>query len=68
MLALFSRHQVKLLLYNDQAVSPITTQIRSAAQAAGIPVIGVSETLPSGMSFQQWQLSQAQALERALSG
>jgi zinc/manganese transport system substrate-binding protein len=68
MLALFSRHQVKVLLYNNQAVSPITTQIRSAAQAAGIPVIGVSETLPSGMRFQQWQLSQARALERALSG
>ncbi|MDX6546084.1 MAG: zinc/manganese transport system substrate-binding protein, partial [Gaiellales bacterium] len=66
MLALFSRHRVKVLLYNSQAVSPITTQIKSAAQAAGIPVVGVSETLPSGLSFQGWQLAQAQALQRAL--
>jgi zinc/manganese transport system substrate-binding protein len=66
MLALFSKHQVKVLLYNSQAVSPITTQVKSAAQAAGIPVVGVSETIPSGMSFQRWQLSQAQALQRAL--
>jgi zinc/manganese transport system substrate-binding protein len=66
MLTLFSKHQVKVLLYNSQAVSPITTQVKSAAQAAGIPVVGVSETIPSGMSFQRWQLSQAQALQRAL--
>jgi zinc/manganese transport system substrate-binding protein len=66
MLALFSRHRVKVLLYNSQAVSPITTQIKSAAQAAGIPIVGVSETLPPGKSFQQWQISQAQALQRAL--
>jgi zinc/manganese transport system substrate-binding protein len=66
MLALFSKHQVKVLLYNSQAVSPITGQIKSAARAAGIPIVGVSETLPPGMTFQQWQLAQAQALQRAL--
>ena len=66
MLALFSQHQVKVLLYNNQTVSPITSQIKSAAQAAGIPIIGVSETLPPGKTFQQWQLGQAQALQRAL--
>jgi zinc/manganese transport system substrate-binding protein len=66
MLALFSDHRVRVLLYNSQAVSPITTQIKSAAQAAGIPVVGVSETLPSGLSFQRWQLAQAQQLQRAL--
>jgi zinc/manganese transport system substrate-binding protein len=66
MLALFANHQVKVLLYNSQAVSPITAQIKSAARAAGIPIVGVSETLPAGMTFQQWQLAQARALQRAL--
>lgn len=66
MLALFSQHQVKVLLYNNQTVSPITTQIKSAARAAGVPIVGVSETLPPGKTFQEWQLSQAQALQRAL--
>jgi zinc/manganese transport system substrate-binding protein len=66
MTALFSEHRVKVLLYNDQTVSPITTRIRSAARAAGIPVIGVSETMPPAESFQAWQLAQARALAGAL--
>ncbi len=66
MTALFTGHRVRVLLYNDQTVSPITTRIRTAAQTAGIPVVGVSETLPPGLTFQAWQLDQARALERAL--
>jgi zinc/manganese transport system substrate-binding protein len=68
MLALMSRRLVRVLLYNDQAVSPITTRVRTAARAAGIPVIGVSETLPAGRTFQSWQLGQARALGAALAG
>jgi zinc/manganese transport system substrate-binding protein len=66
MLGLLAQHRIRVLLYNRQTASPITTRIRSAAQAAGVPVVGVSETLPPGMSFQEWQLSQAEALQRAL--
>ena len=66
MTGLMSDHKVKVLLYNSQAVSPITARIRSAAQKAGIPVVGVSETLPPGKTFQSWQLGQAKALYRAL--
>jgi zinc/manganese transport system substrate-binding protein len=68
MMQLFSAHQVRVLLYNDQTVSPITIRVRTAARAAGIPVVGVSETLPPHRSFQTWQLGQAKALEAALSG
>jgi zinc/manganese transport system substrate-binding protein len=55
-----------VLLYNSQAVSPITTRLRSAAAAAGIPIVPVTETLPAGVTFQQWQLRQARALAAAL--
>ncbi len=68
MTALLAGRRVRVLLYNSQTVSPITTRIRSAAQAAGIPVIGVSETMPPAQTFQTWQLAQARALERALRG
>ena len=64
--ALMQRHRVRALLYNSQAVSPMTKRIRSAAVAAGIPVIAVTETLPQGLTFQQWQLAQAQELDKAL--
>jgi len=66
MTALLSQHRVSVLLYNAQAVSPLTTKMRRLAQAAGIPVVGVSETMPQQMTFQHWQLSQARALAAAL--
>jgi zinc/manganese transport system substrate-binding protein len=63
---LVSGHRIRALLYNSQAVSPITTRLRVAAQTAGIPVVPVTETLPSGVNFQRWQLDQARALATAL--
>ena len=66
MTALATGHKIRALLYNTQAISPITTRIRNAAKAAGIPIVGVTETLPGGRTFQAWQLAQAQALHRAL--
>jgi zinc/manganese transport system substrate-binding protein len=64
--ALVAQRRIRVLLYNAQAVSPITAQLRAAAQKAGIPVVPVSETLPPHLTFQQWQLSQARALAAAL--
>ena len=66
MTALLASHRVRALLVNTQAVSPITSRVRSAAAAAGVPVVGVTETLPEGETFQAWQLRQARALARAL--
>jgi zinc/manganese transport system substrate-binding protein len=63
---LMTQHRVRVLLYNNQAVSPITKRVREAAAKAGIPVVGVSETLPPHLTFQQWQLAQVKALYRAL--
>jgi zinc/manganese transport system substrate-binding protein len=64
-----STHQVKVLLYNSQVVDSQTTQIKQLAVAAGIPIVGVSETLPPTYStFQAWQLHQDQELLRALGG
>jgi zinc/manganese transport system substrate-binding protein len=64
--ALVAQHRIRALLYNRQAVSPITARLRAAAQSAGIPVVPVSETLPANLTFQQWQLAQARAIAAAL--
>ena len=64
--SLISKHRIRALLYNAQAVSPITARLRTAARSAGIPVVPVRETLPAGTSFQRWQLDQARALAAAL--
>jgi len=66
---LMTSHGVKVLLYNAQTVSPVTQHVRDLATANGIPVIGVTETLPAGeSSYQSWQLDQVDALQGALSG
>lgn len=65
---LLTGHKVKLLLYNSQATSPVTESVESQAGQSGIPVVGVSETMPSGKSFVDWQLGQLDAIEAALGG
>jgi zinc/manganese transport system substrate-binding protein len=65
--ALVTGRKIKVLLYNSQTVTPITERVRTAAIRAGIPVVGVTETLPPHLTFQQWQLAQTRALFRALS-
>lgn len=64
--ALIAQHRIRVLLYNSQAVSPITARLRDAARKAGIPVVPVTETLPPQLTFQRWQLGQARALATAL--
>lgn len=64
---LISGHQIKVLIYNSQATSPVSLHIRELATKAGIPVIGVSETLPkSEKNYQSWQLDQVSQLRQAL--
>jgi zinc/manganese transport system substrate-binding protein len=64
---LLDDHDINVLLYNVQTVTPVTTQIRSLARQHHIPVVGVSETMPAGVAtYQQWQESQLTALLHAL--
>ena len=60
------RRAVRALFYNDQTGDKLTQRMRVLARAAGIPVIGVSETEPEGKNYQEWMLSQLDALDQAL--
>ena len=60
------RH-IKVLVYNTQTTTAVTTNVKSLAASRGIPSVGVSETVqPPGLAFQDWQLGQLQRLESAL--
>lgn len=59
--------QVDLLFYNDQTTSPVTEQVRAAAEAAGVPVVPVSEILPDGTDYVSWMRGNIDAVEKALS-
>ena len=67
MRALLTNHDINVLLYNAQTVTPVTTQMRALAKQHGIPMVGVSETMPASAStYQQWQQAQLRALLHAL--
>jgi zinc/manganese transport system substrate-binding protein len=64
---LLSGKQVKVLLFNSQVISPLTTQIRDLAVANGIPVVGVTETMPPQYrTYVEWQLAEMDELGQAL--
>jgi len=65
---LLTGHRVKVLIYNSQAVTPLTTSIRQLALTNGVPVVGVSETEPAGQDYQHWQLAQLAAVAAAIGG
>lgn len=61
-------HKVKVMLYNAQASEPAVQRLVQMAKDEKIPVVGVSETEPPGVTYQQWMTSQLDALDKALSG
>ncbi|HKW70473.1 MAG TPA: zinc ABC transporter substrate-binding protein [Candidatus Dormibacteraeota bacterium] len=62
-----SGNKIKVLVYNVQTTTAVTTNLKSLAAANRIPSVGVSETLlPENLSFQDWQLKQLKDLEAAL--
>ncbi len=65
-LALFTSGAVVLLAYNDQTASPETERVSAAAEAAGIPVVKFTETLPDGQTYLSWMTSNIAALAAAL--
>ena len=60
------QRKIRVLIYNDQTVSPITTKVQSDAMAANIPVGGVTETMPPGETYQSWMLRELDELRMAL--
>lgn len=66
-IALMGSGTVKVLAYNDQTEGPQTLEIKKAAEAAKVPVVNFSETLPQGQTYLQWMSSNAANLSTALS-
>jgi zinc/manganese transport system substrate-binding protein len=63
----FTQHKVKVFCYNQQVTSALTGSIRQTALKAGIPVVGVYETMPTpGYTFQSWMLAEVQAIQKAV--
>ena len=61
--------QVKVLLFNLQTITPLTTSIKQMAADKNIPIVGMTETVsPPDAKFQDWMGAQVAALQNALAG
>ncbi len=64
---LFTGHKVKVFVYNEQVTDSLTDTFITAAKTAGIPVVGVYETMPlPGYTYQSWMLAEVESLRRAV--
>lgn len=63
---LVSAKSVKFLAYNEQTEGPQTESLKNAAQAAGVPVVDFSETLPAGQDYLGWMKQNAENIANAL--
>lgn len=59
---------VKVLLYNSQTTEALAERMQSIAKEARVPVVAITETRPPQQSYQEWMVSQLDALDRALGG
>lgn len=58
---------VRVLVYNEQTVTPLTQSIKALAAQNQIPIIGVTETIqPPNVAFQTWMGSEIIDLQNAL--
>lgn len=65
-LDLIESGEVRLLAYNEQTASPETERVRSAAEAAGIPVVSFTETLPDAQDYVSWMRANLEAVAAVL--
>jgi zinc/manganese transport system substrate-binding protein len=63
---LLKTKKVKILFYNGQASDPVASRMQSVAKSAGVPIVGVTETEPAGMTYVPWMLAQLDAVDQAL--
>jgi len=60
--------RVRVMFYNKQASNKIVLHLVELARTAKVPVVGVTETAPPGLSFQDWMLGQLNDTDKALAG
>jgi zinc/manganese transport system substrate-binding protein len=60
--------KVKVLIYNAQVSGKLPQRLLDIAKAAKVPMVGVTETQPAKVAFQDWMLRELDALDKALTG
>lgn len=59
-------HSIQFFVDNKQVSSNTVTNMTKLAKQNNIPVLKVTETIPNGMTYKEWMLSQYTQLEKLL--
>ena len=60
--------EAKILFYNKQVTDKTTARLLDIAKAHKVIVVGVTETMPKGMTIQSWFAGQLDEIKHDLSG
>jgi zinc/manganese transport system substrate-binding protein len=63
---LVTEGRVAVLVHNPQTETPVVADLVGKAHAAALPVVDMTETLPTGQDYPTWMGNQIQALSDAL--
>ncbi|MBE0008609.1 MULTISPECIES: metal ABC transporter solute-binding protein, Zn/Mn family [unclassified Arthrobacter] len=66
MMNLMEDESLAFLAYNEQTESPQTQTVRDAADAAGVPIVNFTETVPDGEDFLSWMTANVDGIESIL--
>jgi zinc/manganese transport system substrate-binding protein len=61
-------HKVRVMFYNKQASNKAVHTLVDLAHASKISVVGVTETAPPDLSYQEWMLGELNDTAKALAG
>jgi zinc/manganese transport system substrate-binding protein len=66
---LMSKREAKVLVYNQQTSTAVTTNLKQLATRQGVPIVGVTETIqPPDATFEEWFGAELIDLQNALTG
>ena len=63
---LLKNKEVKVLIYNQQAIDDATTSLINLAKSNNIPIVGVYETMPPNYNYQKWMETETNNILKAL--
>lgn len=63
---LILKHKVGLLFYNSQVTDSTTKHILEVARTSQVPIVGVSETMPSNSTIIDWFMRELSTIEAVL--
>lgn len=66
MLDLINNKQIRAFIYNPQAESQVTADLKQKATQNSIPIVETTETMPENQNYQSWMQQVLDSLQKAL--